>query len=1326
VPTGNVSFYDGTNLLGTVALTPGSTNSTATYSTSALAGGTHSIIINYGGDSNYSLVNSLASTSIQVNSTGLSLVLSSSTLSTVSGAVVTFQVQAGGATLPAGQIVTLTGLPTVATVAPTFNLAGLASYSYGLFPPGTYTIQASYAGSDAVGPGTSNTISLQVASTPVTVTLASSANPVNYPTPINLTANVTSDGLGIPTGTITFINTDIVVGSGTLATANGSSGLASVGTIDAVTGQTVVAVVTGYFHKESIPGSIPDIATLEVGPDAGTLLISVGNGDGTFQAPVTYGASANIDPTSVSMAAADFNGDGCTDLVIAASDGNVLVLLAACDAAGDMTFSQLLNVPGAVAVATGDFDGSGNQGFAAINADSVTAFYGTGSTPTNFPSLGSWNSVSETANYTGITVANFDGGSRSEIALSDNNGPDAAVFLYNAEAGRLTGPQTYPVGASATAIASGDINGDGYPDLAVVSNIDSTVYTLINGGVGQNGNFVAGASYGVASQPAAITMNDFNHDGYADIAVAGTGTVQGGGTTILLGSSTGAMTGETSLPATYGQAIASADFNGDGNPDLAVGLNGVATFLDSAAQISADNLVFPVGTSSLTALYTPSSSSVYARTTSNTVNEVVNQGTPIITWSNPANITYGKALSTTQLDATASVSGAFTYTPAAGTILTAGTHSLSVTFVPSVPTDYQDVTATVSITVNQATTTITWALPAAITYGTPLSATQLNATDTVQGTFTYTPAIGAILGAGQQVLEVAFTPKDSADYLGSGDSVAITVNQATPAISWANPASITYGTALGSTQLDATATPPGGTFAYTPASGMVLTAGSHTLSVTLTPADTTDYATATATVTLMVSKATLTVTAGNASRAYDTANPTFTDTITGFVNGDTQDVVSGAASLTTTATLTSPVGTYPITAAQGTLSASNYTFTFVNGTLTVSQATPVISWGTPAAITYGTALGSTQLDATATPPGGAFAYTPAAGTVLAVGAQTLSVKYTPPDTADYTTASASVTIQVAAGLGLASIQPTSGVYGSAATTITLTGTGFTANSIVELNGAAIASKYVGLTQMTAVIPASFFQQTQPGAITVTNPAAEFTTPPIAFTVTLPNIQISFSGPSSESPGQQPSLDLTFLEGFPQPLQVTLTLTVQPATPGGPVDPAVQFSTGGTTFSFTEPANSTTVPTIQIQTGTLAATITVTLTLESGGQDVTPSGLQPVVISVPATAPVITSVSLTRDGAILIVVVQGYSSPRDMTSAIFNFTAASGDSINDPQVTVDVGTDFIDWYAEDTSTLYGSAFTYTQTFLLSNDASTIGSVSVTLSNSIGTSNAVSAR
>ena len=187
-----------------------------------------------------------------------------------------------------------------------------------------------------------------------------------------------------------------------------------------------------------------------------------------------------------------------------------------------------------------------------------------------------------------------------------------------------------------------------------------------------------------------------------------------------------------------------------------------------------------------------------------------------------------------------------------------------------------------------------------------------------------------------------------------------------------------------------------------------------------------------------------------------------------------------------------------------------------------------------------------------------------------------------------------------------------------------------------------------------------------------------------------------------------------------PLQVSLTLAVKPATSGGPVDPAVQFSTGGGTFSFTLPANSTTVPTIQLQTGTLASTITVTLTLESDGQDVTPAGLAPVVIVVPPAAPVITSVTLERNGTTLTVIVLGYSTTRDMTSADFTFSPASGDTISDPQLAVDLGTSFTGWYGQADSILYGSAFTYTQNFTLNNAATTIGSVSVKLTNSIGTS------
>jgi hypothetical protein len=171
--------------------------------------------------------------------------------------------------------------------------------------------------------------------------------------------------------------------------------------------------------------------------------------------------------------------------------------------------------------------------------------------------------------------------------------------------------------------------------------------------------------------------------------------------------------------------------------------------------------------------------------------------------------------------------------------------------------------------------------------------------------------------------------------------LTVTANSATPLITWAIPAAIPYGTALSVTQLNASAT-VAGTYAYSPAAGTVLTAGPHTLSVTFTPSDATDYTTATASVPIMVNPATLTVTANNANRAVGAANPTFTASYSGFVNGDTAAVLIGSSSLTTTATTSSPAGTYPITAAAGTLTAANYTFAFFNGTLSVVQAPTVV------------------------------------------------------------------------------------------------------------------------------------------------------------------------------------------------------------------------------------------------------------------------------------------------------------------------------------------------------------------------------------------------
>src|SRR5207237_5220912 len=124
---------------------------------------------------------------------------------------------------------------------------------------------------------------------------------------------------------------------------------------------------------------------------------------------------------------------------------------------------------------------------------------------------------------------------------------------------------------------------------------------------------------------------------------------------------------------------------------------------------------------------------------------------------------------------TASVPGTLVYTPAAGSIPAAGSDTLSVTFTPTDTTNYMTATKTVQITVTQAAPVITWANPASITYGTALSAAQLNATASVPGTLVYTPATGSIPTAGSDRLSVTFTPTDTTNYTTATKTVSLTV-----------------------------------------------------------------------------------------------------------------------------------------------------------------------------------------------------------------------------------------------------------------------------------------------------------------------------------------------------------------------------------------------------------------------------------------------------------------------------------------------------------------------------------------------------------------------
>ena len=195
----------------------------------------------------------------------------------------------------------------------------------------------------------------------------------------------------------------------------------------------------------------------------------------------------------------------------------------------------------------------------------------------------------------------------------------------------------------------------------------------------------------------------------------------------------------------------------------------------------------------------------------------------------------------------------------------------------------------------------------------------------------------------------------------------------------------------------------------------------------------------------------------------------------------------------------------------------------------------------------------------------------------------------------------------------------------------------------------------------------------------------------------------------------------------------MTLTFAPDT-GNPDNPEVQLASATTGVTVAPGGRSLTFPSPPIQqplrsswsrSGTYSGTITITLELTAAGVNVTPSNVVPVTIVVPRAAPTITAVSFSTSGSTLTVLVTGYSTTRELQSATFNFTPASGASLNQKTITIPASTLFQTWFTTTGSAQYGSAFTYTQLFTLSGNASAVGGVGVTLTNSIGTSSEVTA-
>lgn len=271
------------------------------------------------------------------------------------------------------------------------------------------------------------------------------------------------------------------------------------------------------------------------------------------------------------MAKGDFNGDGIPDLVLVGQTapnptGTAMTLLLGNGSGG---FSASTGSPiaiggaTAVAVAVGDFNADGFEDLAVAddNGSAVAVLLGDGSGGFT-PAAGS--PFAAGTNPNSIVAGDFNGDGMQDLATTNIGSDDVTLLLGNGSGGFTLAPhfQLAP-NSNPAAAAVGDFNGDGMPDLAVVTG--GNVVVLLGNGLG-GFTQAAGGPFPVANGPYWTVVGDFNGDGKLDVAVANESSHD---VTVLLGDGSGGFMQAAGSPSPGG-ALAAADFNGDGIPDLAV------------------------------------------------------------------------------------------------------------------------------------------------------------------------------------------------------------------------------------------------------------------------------------------------------------------------------------------------------------------------------------------------------------------------------------------------------------------------------------------------------------------------------------------------------------------------------------------------------------------------------------------------------------------------------------------------------------------------------------------------------------------------------------